>query len=339
MTTTQVDALMAQIPTPEICDSCKGVGLVHTGYSGLEIDGNAPLSEPCDSCGGAGCYITDSARLIFRAALTAALAPAEEPPKPYAYEFAASNGDGTYSTHIEHGEMSQVRKGVWECVGPPRHALKDHPITPLYASPGRVEQAPAYWLYPSEEVAAKGKDVTNAEHARKLGWFPVYTRPQQPTEHNQAELQRGFDRYEKARKLNPRQWAELHQRNIAGESFDDMIDALPPVAPVASQPVRMLNKREREDCMVPHPANGDEYDADLLQEKFAEVNGITIGAPQVAVPEGWSLTTFEDWAYIHRPGGLMLAVTPDEPSGSHAETLYLLIMAMIASPSQTKEPV
>jgi len=37
----------------------------------------------------------------------------------------------------------------------------------------------------------------------------------------------GWTRYEKARKLNPAQWAELHQRNLRGENFDDMIDALP----------------------------------------------------------------------------------------------------------------
>lgn len=47
------------------------------------------------------------------------------------------------------------------------------------------------------------------------------------------ELLRGWKRYEKARKLSPRQWAELHARNLAGETFDDMIDALPePSTPV-----------------------------------------------------------------------------------------------------------
>ena len=33
-------------------------------------------------------------------------------------------------------------------------------------------------------------------------------------------------RYERLRRLNPRQFAELHQRNLAGECFDDMVDAL-----------------------------------------------------------------------------------------------------------------
>ena len=44
----------------------------------------------------------------------------------------------------------------------------------------------------------------------------------------------GWTRYEKARKLNPAQWAELHQRNLKGERFDEMIDALP----ATTQPVQ-----------------------------------------------------------------------------------------------------
>ena len=54
---------------------------------------------------------------------------------------------------------------------------------------------------------------------------------QQPSD-EQALL--GWTRYEKARKLNPAQWAELHQRNLRGETFDDMIDALP----ATTQPVQ-----------------------------------------------------------------------------------------------------
>lgn len=33
-------------------------------------------------------------------------------------------------------------------------------------------------------------------------------------------------RYEALRKLNPRQYAELHKRNMKGENFDAMVDAL-----------------------------------------------------------------------------------------------------------------
>jgi hypothetical protein len=54
---------------------------------------------------------------------------------------------------------------------------------------------------------------------------------QQPS-YEQALL--GWTRYEKARKLNPAQWAELHQRNLRDENFDDMIDALP----ATTQPVQ-----------------------------------------------------------------------------------------------------
>lgn len=38
------------------------------------------------------------------------------------------------------------------------------------------------------------------------------------------------ERYEKLRKLNPRQFTELYERNIRGEGrFDDLVDQLPPV--------------------------------------------------------------------------------------------------------------
>ncbi len=43
------------------------------------------------------------------------------------------------------------------------------------------------------------------------------------------ELHLGWTRYEKARKLSPLKWGELHRRNLTGEKFDAMIDALPDV--------------------------------------------------------------------------------------------------------------
>jgi hypothetical protein len=61
---------------------------------------------------------------------------------------------------------------------------------------------------------------------------------QQPSD-EQALL--GWTRYEKARKLNVAQWAELHQRNLRGENFDDMIDALP----ATTQPVQQDKLRQR----------------------------------------------------------------------------------------------
>ena len=40
------------------------------------------------------------------------------------------------------------------------------------------------------------------------------------------ELALVFLRYEALRKLNPRQFTELHKRNLAGEFFDEMVDKL-----------------------------------------------------------------------------------------------------------------
>ena len=42
-----------------------------------------------------------------------------------------------------------------------------------------------------------------------------------------AQWRLGAQRYEKARRLKPVQWIELHKRNLSGERFDRMIDALP----------------------------------------------------------------------------------------------------------------
>lgn len=42
-----------------------------------------------------------------------------------------------------------------------------------------------------------------------------------------AQAWNGHRRYEKVRKLNPQQFAELYRRNIEeGISFDDLVDAL-----------------------------------------------------------------------------------------------------------------
>lgn len=57
---------------------------------------------------------------------------------------------------------------------------------------------------------------------------------QAPHPEDLARWKLGFERYEKARKLSPSQWFELHKRNLAGEFFDDMIDALPPAHDAAA---------------------------------------------------------------------------------------------------------
>ena len=36
----------------------------------------------------------------------------------------------------------------------------------------------------------------------------------------------GYLRYETLRKMNPQQFAELHKRNLNGENFDMMVDAI-----------------------------------------------------------------------------------------------------------------
>jgi len=41
-----------------------------------------------------------------------------------------------------------------------------------------------------------------------------------------AKYKTGYDRYEALRKLNVQQFAELYERNLSGERFDDMVDAL-----------------------------------------------------------------------------------------------------------------
>lgn len=43
---------------------------------------------------------------------------------------------------------------------------------------------------------------------------------------HEKHLALGFLRYEALRKLNPRQFAEIHKRNLNGERFDDIIDQL-----------------------------------------------------------------------------------------------------------------
>ena len=40
------------------------------------------------------------------------------------------------------------------------------------------------------------------------------------------ELALGYLRYEALRKVSPRQFSELHARNLAGENFDDMVTRL-----------------------------------------------------------------------------------------------------------------
>lgn len=67
------------------------------------------------------------------------------------------------------------------------------------------------------------------------------TAPEQSTAPN-AELLRGWKRYEKLRKLTPAAFNRLHIVNVTGgHSFDDLVDALPePSTPVPEQSAKGL---------------------------------------------------------------------------------------------------
>jgi hypothetical protein len=41
-----------------------------------------------------------------------------------------------------------------------------------------------------------------------------------------AQSEKGEERYNKLRKLNPRQFHDLVERNLKGENFDQMVDSL-----------------------------------------------------------------------------------------------------------------
>lgn len=70
------------------------------------------------------------------------------------------------------------------------------------------------------------ESTTVEEMGRALEGFAAGRAAHEPMTPQQIKWKLGFDRYEKARKLNPVQWAALHRRNLAGKIFDDMIDAL-----------------------------------------------------------------------------------------------------------------
>lgn len=42
-------------------------------------------------------------------------------------------------------------------------------------------------------------------------------------EHDVKDLALGFLRYEALRRMNPNQFKQIHQRNLAGERFDDIV--------------------------------------------------------------------------------------------------------------------
>ena len=66
--------------------------------------------------------------------------------------------------------------------------------------------------------------MLTSESDRKIyaGWLPMPEHQPESKSQDKAAL------YEKIRKLNPREFAELHERNLRGEgSFDDLVSRFP----------------------------------------------------------------------------------------------------------------
>ena len=49
------------------------------------------------------------------------------------------------------------------------------------------------------------------------------------------------------------------------------------------------------------------------------------------VPEGWEIREEATWVYFKRPDGFYQAVTPNDSHQSHAQTLHMLMRAMLAA--------
>ncbi len=113
----------------------------------------------------------------------------------------------------------------------------------------------------------------------------------------EPETQLGWLRYEKLRKLSPVQYAELHKRNLQGEFFDSMVDALPePSTPKPWEPA--------------------------IKESLTTPEGYTL-VPIVATPEMMAAGdevedlyrrgTPETWGKVYRA---MLAAAPTPPEAA-----------------------
>jgi len=73
------------------------------------------------------------------------------------------------------------------------------------------------------------EDCTIQQYNKALhGMDAALAAPQAPApEQAEPEAKQGWLRYEKLRKLSPQQFSELHKRNLRGEFFDSLVDALP----------------------------------------------------------------------------------------------------------------
>ena len=69
---------------------------------------------------------------VYKAMLAAAPEMEQE---PYAYEYGASNGDGTFSVVMDKGRLSQLGETEYDYCHPGIFASKERPVTPLYLHP------------------------------------------------------------------------------------------------------------------------------------------------------------------------------------------------------------
>lgn len=83
----------------------------------------------------------DAAIAALKQALEAQPVPAQEPVKPYAYEYGRDNGEGTFSIVIDRGSLSMTRPGVYNYVRP-ENAHKDWPIKELFDHPPAPQPVP-----------------------------------------------------------------------------------------------------------------------------------------------------------------------------------------------------
>lgn len=82
----------------------------------------------------------------------------------------------------------------------------------------------------------------------------------------------------------------------------------------------------------------------LIEARLALLSALTTppapAQPVQGVPEGWEIREDDTWIYFKRPDGFCQAVTPNDPHTSHAQTLHMLMRAMLtASPTpQAQQP-
>ena len=82
--------------------------------------------------------------------------------------------------------------------------------------------------------------------------------------------------------------------------------------------------------------------SDLKPYVYAAANAlleVAAAQPVQGVPEGWEIREDDTWIYFKRPDGFCQAVTPNDPHTSHAQTLHMLMRAMLAAaPTPPTQP-